>query len=132
MRLAKVLRLPNRIRDTMAVLVRDYRSINDPSEGAIQTLAYCHGKEAATSMIMLAIVDRRLDPDLSELSMVLQGLDLWTVPDFPVSGRDLLDHGMAPGPELGACLSRLEALWVKSGFALTRSELLSAKSMNCL
>ncbi|WP_319530387.1 CCA tRNA nucleotidyltransferase [uncultured Cohaesibacter sp.] len=131
-RVAKTLRLPNRIRDIMVRLVRGYRSVNDPSEAAIQTLAYLHGKEVATSMIMLAIVDRRLDPDLTELSMELHGLELWSVPDFPISGRDLLDHGMAPGPEVGSCLSRLEARWVKSGFALTRSELLSAKLMKCL
>ncbi|WEJ59545.1 CCA tRNA nucleotidyltransferase [Devosia sp. FJ2-5-3] len=44
---------------------------------------------------------------------------------FPVSGRDLIDYGYRAGPELGAALARLEALWVESGFTLTQAQLLA-------
>lgn len=47
-------------------------------------------------------------------------------PDFPVSGRDILANGIEPGPEVGATLARLEALWVQSAFSLTRDELLES------
>jgi poly(A) polymerase len=43
---------------------------------------------------------------------------------FPVTGKDLLDYGYRAGPELGAALTRLEALWVESGFTLSQAQLL--------
>lgn len=45
-------------------------------------------------------------------------------PDIPVSGGDVVARGIEPGPEVGAILARLEALWVESAFSLTRDELL--------
>ncbi|GHA17426.1 poly(A) polymerase [Devosia pacifica] len=48
---------------------------------------------------------------------------------FPVSGRDLLERGLPPGPALGQELSRLERLWLDSGLKLSRDTLLeSAKT----
>lgn len=47
------------------------------------------------------------------------------VPEFPVSGADLIGIGLAPGPELGQRLRALEAAWIDSGFTLTRDELLA-------
>lgn len=38
------------------------------------------------------------------------------VPDFPLSGNDLLDLGYQPGPEMGAVLKKTEAWWAKNGF----------------
>ncbi|MEO8684310.1 MAG: CCA tRNA nucleotidyltransferase [Devosia sp.] len=45
-------------------------------------------------------------------------------PKFPIGGRDLLALGVAPGPDLGNVLERLEQRWVESGFTLDRSALL--------
>jgi len=48
-------------------------------------------------------------------------------PEFPVSGKDLLERGLKPGPELGAILGRLESRWVESGFTLGKEELLAGE-----
>ncbi|MGV8954355.1 MAG: CCA tRNA nucleotidyltransferase [Cypionkella sp.] len=45
-------------------------------------------------------------------------------PRFPIGGRDLMELGMVPGPDLGTLLERLEHQWVESGFTLDRSALL--------
>lgn len=47
-------------------------------------------------------------------------------PELPVSGKDIVARGVQPGPEVGASLARLEALWVQSAFSMTRDELLEA------
>lgn len=47
-------------------------------------------------------------------------------PDMPVSGKDLIASGQKPGPELGAVLARLEALWIDNAFSLSRDDLLAA------
>ena len=57
-------------------------------------------------------------------SAVLQRLEALDVPQFPLRGDDLIAAGLRPGPELGAELGRLEALWIESGFALDRPALL--------
>jgi len=59
-------------------------------------------------------------------SAVVDQLAQVRVKPFPISGSDLLAYGFAPGPALGSELSRLERLWIASGFALDRLALLAA------
>jgi tRNA nucleotidyltransferase (CCA-adding enzyme) len=57
----------------------------------------------------------------------LQGKDLnidAEVPDFPVTGTDLIAKGMNPGPEMGAKLGQLKQQWKQSNFTATKDELL--------
>jgi poly(A) polymerase len=56
---------------------------------------------------------------------ILEHLTTVEVPKFPVSGSDLLQRGMRPGPRIGAELDRLEQKWIKSGFTLDRTALLA-------
>lgn len=48
----------------------------------------------------------------------------WTVPEFPLSGRDALDVGMVSGPEVGDVLRRIEDEWAAGGFRDDRNALL--------
>lgn len=58
-------------------------------------------------------------------SAIVEHLRTVDVPKFPVSGNDLLQTGMRPGPRIGAELDRLEQKWIQSGFKLDRNALLS-------
>ena len=49
----------------------------------------------------------------------------WPVPVFPVKGRDLINRGVTPGPELGDKLQALEDWWMAAGFPDDRNEILS-------
>lgn len=49
----------------------------------------------------------------------------WAVPEFSVSGRDLIKRGFKSGPELGQALRELEERWIASDFTLSRDKLLS-------
>ena len=55
-----------------------------------------------------------------------QQLQQWQPPKFPLSGADLLSHGVDNGPALGQMLKDAETLWVQSDFTLTKSALLDA------
>ena len=46
-------------------------------------------------------------------------------PDFPVSGADLKDAGIAAGPAMGEALDRLRRIWAASGFVMTREALIA-------
>ena len=56
---------------------------------------------------------------------IRQKLDDNKPPKFPISGGDLVTLGLKPGPALGVEFSRLEKLWIESGFALDRENLLA-------
>ena len=58
-------------------------------------------------------------------SAIVEHLQIVNVPKFPISGKDLLQRGMRPGPRIGAELDRLEQKWIQSGFKLDRDALLS-------
>lgn len=49
----------------------------------------------------------------------------WVIPDFPVTGKDLKDHGIKPGREFGKILNSLKDMWVKSYYTLTKENLMS-------
>ena len=55
-----------------------------------------------------------------------QLLNQWQAPQLPISGADLLSHGVDNGPALGQMLKGAETLWVQSDFTLTKPALLAA------
>ncbi|HZY67950.1 MAG TPA: hypothetical protein VFE52_05155, partial [Devosia sp.] len=57
---------------------------------------------------------------------IVEHLSTIEVPTFPLSGNDLIERGMRPGPKIGAELDRLEQKWIKSGFKLDRTSLLAS------
>ena len=52
-------------------------------------------------------------------------LHQWKPPKLPVSGADLLSHGVDNGAAVGQMLHKLETLWVQSDFKMTKSTLLT-------
>jgi tRNA nucleotidyltransferase/poly(A) polymerase len=57
------------------------------------------------------------------LHEVADEIEAWTVPVFPVKGRDLLDDGMKPGPAVGEAIRRMREAWVASDYVLDADEL---------
>ena len=55
---------------------------------------------------------------------LLQFLQSWEKPKFPIGGSDLLERGAKPGKQLGEMLASLEGVWLDSGFTLGRDALL--------
>ena len=50
----------------------------------------------------------------------------WQPPKLPISGADLLSHGVDKGQAVGQMLYDAEKLWVQSDFTMTKSALLTA------
>jgi tRNA nucleotidyltransferase (CCA-adding enzyme) len=53
----------------------------------------------------------------------------WEIPVFPVSGQDLIDAGMKPGPLLGKALQLMRQDWVASGYTETKEALMDYVDM---
>lgn len=84
--------------------------------GVLQDMATTKNHGHAFAIELAAM---RGDPHLHEL------IRNWEVKVFPVSGRDLLDMGMTPGPAMGKVLATLERLWKDQGYSLGKQELMA-------
>lgn len=49
----------------------------------------------------------------------------WIPPEFPLTGADIVEQGVAPGPDVGRILKRLERHWIDQGFSDGRDALLA-------
>ena len=74
-------------------------------------------------------VDKELISALAQLQGVNVDMKDTDVPEFPVTGNDLIAKGMKRGPELGMKLNQLKTKWKQSNFTATKDELLKEKSL---
>lgn len=86
---------------------------------------YQTGAETWRDLVRLAWARSGAAMDDRAWKRLLRLPERWTVPKFPVTGRDLLDKGLNPGPEIGVTLRRLEDWWVASDFTATKDDLLA-------
>lgn len=54
-------------------------------------------------------------------------IERWTVPAFPVKGRDLLAAGMKPSPLVGETIRAMREAWIASDYTLGASELMAGR-----
>jgi len=87
-------------------------------------ILYQTGAEAWRDLVRLAWARSRARLDDRAWSNLLRLADRWAIPQLPVGGHDLITAGVAPGPEIGRVLRRLEDWWMASDFKPDRAELL--------
>ena len=73
-----------------------------PSRSVVELLLYCHRPGLAGET------------------------EKWSVPKFPVNGRDLQSAGVQRGPLMGRVLRQLRDKWKESYFTLSREELMDS------
>jgi poly(A) polymerase len=84
--------------------------------------AYKFGEDAVEG---LAIAAAQNDWPRDLLAETAREIGRLNVAPMPLGGADLIQHGMKPGPQLGAVLQMLEKAWVESEFTLDRDSLLA-------
>ena len=81
---------------------------------AVKTSLYRFGRAITAQALVIELVqDRVMNGYAPKALDVIQN---WDIPDFPVSGDDLIKEGIQKGPELGAELRRREQAWIDGGF----------------
>tara|TARA_X000000950_G_scaffold97864_1_gene123713 strand:+ start:21038 stop:22240 length:1203 start_codon:yes stop_codon:yes gene_type:complete len=114
-RLNEVLLLPK-------VLIKDMIAIDHilslpalKTEQAVKESIYRYGRVPTAQALMIELVqDRVMNGYAPQAISIIQK---WDVPNFPLSGQDLIEQGMSPGPALGKELARREEKWIASGFS---------------
>ena len=137
------LRLSNAERDRLVLLAEgeDYLKVDaavfdhgiEDGGCALRRLLYRLGPENLRDVVLLDFARRRAAgeaPARAILARALAEADAWTIPRFPLKGRDLLALGVAHGPEVGDLLARVEAWWVEQDFRPSRKDCLeTAKAL---
>ncbi|HWV81106.1 MAG TPA: CCA tRNA nucleotidyltransferase [Hyphomicrobiaceae bacterium] len=79
---------------------------------------YAAGPEAWRRMVMAGRASAETAADIAAWDALEALPEQWSIPEFPLGGRDALALGLAPGPAIGALLADLEAEWIADDFAL--------------
>ncbi len=130
--LAKRMKLANHERDRLITFAEAPSPDPDESERALKSRLYFGDKQAIEDRLRLALALAQSKAGeggsalelVAKLSARLAIVEAFIAPDFPLSGGDLKAIGFVPGPKLGQEIDRLKRLWVDSGFALGRDDLL--------
>ncbi|HEX3666224.1 MAG TPA: CCA tRNA nucleotidyltransferase [Rhizomicrobium sp.] len=123
--LAERLRLSGANRDRMIELAAAHADISPSlAPATLHKLLYRLGPSRVSDRILLNWSQDRSNSDNSAWAMLAGNARAWIGPEFPLSGRDVLAKGVAPGPRVGEILSRIETEWIESDFAGDRQSLL--------
>jgi poly(A) polymerase len=130
-RLQTALRLSNPEFDALlfwARTIRDLRAMSETTgrpreDRELKALLYRNGPRNYARRLMIEACLRRESCNEATLARDLELPGHWPRPEFPISGRDLLELGVPPGPAIGDWLSKLETEWVEADFSLSDDEL---------
>ncbi|WP_438726100.1 CCA tRNA nucleotidyltransferase [Parasphingorhabdus sp. DH2-15] len=101
-KVAAALRLSRKQQKTLTLLCSsDAQQADD-----IVSLAYFHGSEMALQIALLK-------GSQSALHTAKHYLAGWIKPVFPIGGRDIINAGVEPGPQISALLQKGEKQWLK-------------------
>ncbi len=91
-----------------------------------QVMLYENGPQVFFDCCLMNWARSDSDVDADDWMMLSQLPKRWSIPTFPVKGKDLIGIGIKAGKEMGGMLSDLEADWKHSGFSATKQQLLDA------
>jgi len=117
MRLAESLRLSNAERDRLVAALAPLPKLKSwMSPREIRQAVYREGKAAFRDRAKLAwaAADRTaVTPQWRGMIALAEG---WTVPEFPLSGEEVLAAGVPKGPMVGQVMREVEAWWIDHDF----------------
>lgn len=112
----KILLIPRVFRKDIEAIIRVLEMPDLDAGPRVKEAVYRYGRIPAAQALMIELAqDRVMNGYAPEAIAIIQK---WEIPNFPVSGNDLMQEGYKPGPELGARLADLEERWIKNGFRL--------------
>lgn len=84
------------------------------NDHAVKIAVYKHGRVPTAQALMIELtLDRVMNGFAPQAIDIIQN---WDIPNFPISGEDLIHEGIPQGPKLGEELARREEVWIENGF----------------
>jgi poly(A) polymerase len=118
--------LTKKMKQDLQVLHRLVRTTKRFDKNVLQELLYQYAGDIVENFIF--IWSSSQDKPMVEYRRLLKLYQSTEKPLFPITGKDLKSLGFTQGPDLGAILKKLEIAWIKSGFEISRDDLLKKLS----
>ena len=119
-RLRDRLRLANaetdRLKSAAEALIGLHGITAPPSFHGLRTLLFSAGREVARDGLALAQAESEASSSDEAFATADRFLADAPEPKLPISGEDLIAHGVGSGPLVGRALRAFEALWIRAGF----------------
>lgn len=115
-RIAERLRLSNAERDMIAASIwRDVAHLRSIDDAAARRQRYARGNAGLRNALLVAWA---ASGDATDQPRWRQLLDMSgdVSPQFPITGKDVIELGVAPGPHIGEVLRALESWWIANDF----------------
>lgn len=130
--LAKRLKMSRAEADRLLGWAKTPKVAHDLAETALDRALYRGAPQGYKDVLELSLITARSKIESNDdamleaagFSKLLRRLDAWRRPDFPISGKDLIERGYEAGTQLGDKLRALEDKWIDSNFVLEREALL--------
>jgi poly(A) polymerase len=95
---------------------KDEKIASHFSMGEMRKLLYRLGPQRFRDQVRLRWAEDPKESNAVQWRALLAMADVWKRPVFPLSGRDVMNAGVAQGPLVGRILGELEQWWIDSDF----------------
>ena len=120
----------NNIKNRLENISKNYLSLknnNFASKENIEKAIYLSNKDYVLDLLLFSICVNKKIRNL-DLNKLINYINTYKVPIFPITGEYLKKHGYKTGKILGEKLKFLEKMWVENNFIIDKREVL--KSLN--
>lgn len=93
------------------------------SKTSVTALLYNFGREFCFNRFILRCAENKTEP--KNFDKILHDIQTLPIPEFTIKGRDIIEAGISDNRKIGTILRALEEIWIKSGFSLSKDELLA-------
>lgn len=114
-RIVRRFRLSGRERDRMTAALEAAPALAGLSPSEDRAALYRLGRQGFVDALTLAA--SRGDVGLDLAMERRRGAEVWDIPEFPLSGRDVVEQGIDRGPRVGVILRDIERWWIAEDFA---------------
>ena len=83
---------------------------------------FYHGKNKTESLAKFYFISQP-KKNYANLVNILKKIELTNIPEFPLTGKDLLERGLQSGRKVGEILKKIEKKWIENDFNLKDEEL---------
>jgi len=98
---------------------KNFKSKNFFKEENIKKLIYFNGKQSVIDLVLFSICVNKKS-NITEIEKLIEYINFFKIPKFPITGEYLKDHGYETGLYLGNKLKNLEEEWIKNNFTIDK------------
>ncbi|MCK6419159.1 MAG: CCA tRNA nucleotidyltransferase [Alphaproteobacteria bacterium] len=119
-KLETLLIVPKVFKKEMETLVRILALPDLDHEHVIHRAVYLFGRTLTLQALMLSLALGRVEN--GNAPPAIDMIQKWPIPEFPLSGKDLLAAGVKQGPNIGRVLDAIEEWWIGEEFKPSRQD----------